>query len=135
MNNEHQQLYNEAIAGVGVLEDELFHLRRTADELPAKTVNSLYQMILGMAIARYDFVTEGNTSTAKTIASDLNCLKLPITRGTVREWLNEIVAHLGVTTQSRFRSTTVHGSPNRERRGIRNRISVSETGFRALFHC
>ena len=65
----------------------------TSKVLPPKALNSLYRMVLGMAIKKYDFDPESSRNKATgnkagSISADLEKAGLPVTNDTIKRHLN-----------------------------------------------
>jgi hypothetical protein len=62
--------------------------------LPTRARNTLFRMILGMAIEKYRYRPNDRSGAAKRISDDLHSRDLPVSDDTVRKWLEAAVREL-----------------------------------------
>lgn len=75
-------------------EARLAELQRGVEELPPKTLRSVYRLILGMAIARYEHRTDQRSPATKSIRDDLANIGLDLRDDAIRDHLADAAEKL-----------------------------------------
>jgi hypothetical protein len=89
-------LYEEEKLRNASTSDELERLKAAGKPLGRREQNTLYKMILGMAVATYEHESrKSRTATSRLIAQDLKTLKLSVDADTVRKWLQKAKDEFG----------------------------------------
>lgn len=77
-------------------QSELDKLRRGIDELPSKSVGSIYRLLLGMAIARFEHRTDQRSNSTKAIRKELEGVDIMIKDDAIRDHLRDAAQHLDI---------------------------------------
>lgn len=89
-------LYEEEKLRHASTSDELERLKAAGKPLGRKEQNTLYKLLLGMAVANYEHDSRKNrTATSRLIAQDLKTLNLSVDADTVRKWLQNAKEEFG----------------------------------------
>jgi hypothetical protein len=88
-------------------EAKIHRLIKPFEDLPPKSQASLLKLVLGMAIARFEYRTPpAQSGTAKLVSGLLKDLGLPLDEDTVREWLSLAARELEFTWDERITMPT-----------------------------
>lgn len=86
---------------------ELKWLRRNIDELNAKSVDSVYKMIFGMAVARFEHRTDQRSVATSAIMAACEQAGVPLGDDAIREHLKDAATHLDIQWTTPIRWTGV----------------------------
>jgi hypothetical protein len=77
------------------LDGEAAKQASTSDRISSRDLSTLYRLILGMAVASYDYrVSDNKSHVPKKIETDLRTVKLDVGHDTILKWLRKAAAHL-----------------------------------------
>lgn len=84
---------------------ELNWLRQNTDELNPKSADSLYKMILGMAVARFEYRTDQRSGATSAIMTACEQAGLTLKDDAIREHLKDAATHLDIQWTTPIRWT------------------------------
>lgn len=76
-----------------ILQTELVDLKKNVDELPPKLKISLYRLILGMAVSRFEYRTDQRSGATTAILQALEDVGLPLKADAIRDNLADAALH------------------------------------------